>query len=152
MTTNSRWHPWRTLRDHHPKYVVICSHRLHQSRMAYQNGKRIWLCSTLSQAERRCTLTHEIIHLERGPCPPGLAAARREEAVVNELTARRLITADALINAFRWQPHPNPADMAEELWVDVPTLDTRIRTLSPFEVADLERKLDGDWSYPRIGN
>jgi hypothetical protein len=37
--------------------------------MGLQHGHRIWLCRTLTQAERRCTLTHELVHRERGPVP-----------------------------------------------------------------------------------
>lgn len=148
MTTQiPRWHPWRHLRDQHPDLEVTCRHELHASRMGLVRGRRIWLCSTLTQAERRCTLTHEIVHVERGPLPVGDVAARREEEIVNDIASRRLIPIEALVDAFRWHRHPSPGQLAEELWVDVPTLQHRMRTLEPMEVAELEYHLGDEWSW-----
>jgi hypothetical protein len=115
--------------------------------MGLVRGRRIWLCSTLTQAERRCTLTHEIVHIERGPLPAGDAAARREEEIVNDIASRRLIPLDALVDAFRWHRHPTPVQLADELWVDVPTLEFRMRGLGPIEVAELEHRLGDEWSW-----
>lgn len=70
--------------------------------MGLQRGARIWLCRTLAQAERRCTLTHELVHRERGPVPTDPAAAAREEQIVDEITARRLITLSQLAEGLRW--------------------------------------------------
>mgnify|MGYP000933421466 FL=1 len=78
----------------------------------------------LSRAEERCTLTHEIIHAERGPVPAHHAA--REERLVDAEAARRLIPLDALLEAVRWACCP--AEAAEALGVDVPTLLTRVET------------------------
>jgi gp43 len=81
----------------------------------------------LSRAEERCTLTHEIIHAERGPVPAHHAA--REERIVDAEAARRLIPLEALLEAVRWACCP--AEAAEALGVDVPTLLARIATLTP---------------------
>lgn len=81
--------------------------------------------SLQAQAERRCTLTHELVHRERGPLPAGSAAAAREEQIVDEITARRLITVPQLVDGLRWTRHPR--ELAEHLWVDEPTLRTRMR-------------------------
>ncbi|QRY48768.1 hypothetical protein JVX93_21500 [Mycolicibacterium boenickei] len=113
--------------------------------MGLQRGARIWLCRTLTQAERRCTLTHELVHRERGPVPADPAAAAREEQIVDEITARRLITLSQLAEGLRWSREPR--ELAEHLWVDRPTLETRMATLDPVEVADLEHDLDGDWLW-----
>ncbi|WP_207842573.1 hypothetical protein [Williamsia soli] len=145
--TAIRWHPWRHLRDHHPEVVVSCQHELHATRMGFSRGRRIWLCSTLTQAERRCTLTHELVHVERGPLPEGLVAVRREEAIVNDIATRRLITIEQLVDAFRWHRHGSAEQLAEELWVDVPTFTFRMNALTPIEVAELENRLDGEWTY-----
>ena len=56
--------------------------------------RSILLDIRLSRAEERCTLTHELVHAERGPFPCWLTA--REEAAVNAEAARRLIPLDAL--------------------------------------------------------
>lgn len=81
----------------------------------------------LSRAEERCTLTHEIVHAERGPVPAHHAA--REERVVDAEAARRLIPLDALLETLGWACCP--AEAAEALGVDVPTLLTRIAALAP---------------------
>lgn len=124
---------------------VVTTRRLPGGRHGYNDGIFIWICATLTQVQRRCALTHEIIHLERGIFP----ADATEEALVERLTARRLITFDELLSAFRWHRHPDPEEMADELWVTVDVLDTRIRHLDPIEVAELEHHLGGDWSYTR---
>jgi hypothetical protein len=141
----TRWHPWRTLRDHHADVDVICRYRLPERIMGMQLGRRIWLCATLTQAERRCTLTHELVHRERGPVPNAPAAAAREERAVDEISARRLITMPALVDALRWTRHP--AELADHLWVDEPTLQTRMTTLDPLEVAQLEHYLEDQWLW-----
>lgn len=112
--------------------------------MGLQQDARIWLCRTLTQAERRCTLTHELVHRERGLVVDPAAAAR-EEQIVDEIAARRLITLQALAEALRWTRHPR--ELAEQLWVDEPTLHTRMGTLDPLEVAELEHHTDGDWLW-----
>jgi len=113
--------------------------------MGLQRGRRIWLNATLTQAERRCTLTHELVHRERGPLPADEAAAAREERLVDEIAARRLITNTALVDGLRWTRHPR--ELAEHLWVDEPTLQTRMATLDPLEVSQLEHQLDGEWLW-----
>ncbi|MGV0738176.1 hypothetical protein ABQF35_14555 [Mycobacterium syngnathidarum] len=145
MGIEGLWHPWRTLRDHHTDVDVSCRYRLPDHIMGLQRGARIWLCGTLTQAERRCTLTHELVHRERGPVPTDPAAAAREEQVVDEIAARRLITFPQLADGLRWSREPR--ELAEHLWVDQPTLQTRMATLDPLEVADLEHHLDGDWQW-----
>ena len=75
MALDFAWHPWRHLRVRYPDVQVSCRHRLPDDVMGLQQGRRIWLCRTLTQAERRCTLTHELVHRERGPVPPDPAAA-----------------------------------------------------------------------------
>lgn len=138
------WHPWRVLRINFSDVEVSCRHRLPDHLMGLQRGKRIWLCRTLTQAERRCTLTHELVHRERGPVPADPVAAAREERIVDEISARRLVTLAALVDGLRWTRHPR--ELAEHLWVDEPTLRTRMAILDPIEVAHLEHELDGRWT------
>ncbi|MBZ4500140.1 hypothetical protein QRB41_00655 [Mycobacterium avium subsp. hominissuis] len=145
MAFEQRWHPWRTLRTQHPDVEVSCRHRLPERIMGLQRGCRIWLNRTLTQAERRCTLTHELVHRERGVVPLVGAAAVREERIVDEISARRLITLPALADGLRWTRHPR--ELADHLWVDEPTLQTRMDTLDPIEVAELEHQLDGEWLW-----
>lgn len=113
----SRWHPWRALRDQHPDIVVSCQHRLPDRIMGLQRGARIWLCRSLTQVERRCTLSHELLHVERGPLPADPVGAAREERAVDQLAARRLITLPDLVDGLRVH-RDDPAQLADHLWVD----------------------------------
>lgn len=85
----------------------------------------------LSAVQRRCTLAHELVHVERGPVPRDPWLAAREEAAVEAEAARRLIPLDALAGALAWSRRPD--EVAEELWVDVQTLAVRIGGLSDVE-------------------
>lgn len=107
------------------------------------DGATIWLCSTLTQAERRSALTHELQHAERG-----IAAApyrAREEVIVDELAARKLIPLPGLIEVLRWTR--DPYQIADELWTDAHTVRVRLNTLDPIEVTEIEHALDGDWLW-----
>jgi hypothetical protein len=130
------------LRDHHGDVVVSCRYGLPDRIMGLQLGDRIWLSRILTQAERRCTLTHELVHRERGPVPEDPLAAAREERVVEEISARRLITLDALVDGLRWTRQPH--ELAERLWVDEPTLDVRLDTLDRLEAAEVTDLLRDD--------
>lgn len=142
---DTRWHPWRMLRDHYADVDVTCRHRLPDRVMGLQLGRRIWLARGLTQAERRCTLTHELVHRERGPVPHDPAAAAREERQVDQIAARRLITTEALVDGLRWTRQPD--ELAEHLWVDRSTLNVRMASLDPLEVAELEHHLEDQWLW-----
>lgn len=100
----------------------------------------ILLDDRLSQAERRCTLTHEIIHHLSGDLEhvdPALAAA--QERNCRDRAARVLITLSALADAMRWSEHAE--EIADQLWVDEPTLWDRIENLTPEERDYLTREV-----------
>lgn len=142
MGVDFSFNPWSLLRSVHSEVEVSCRYRLPDHLMGLQHGRRIWLCRTLTQAERRCTLTHELVHRERGPVPRDPVAAAAEERAVDRIAARRLITLPSLIDGLRWTR--DAAQLAEHLWVDVPTLRARIDGLSVAEVADMEDTLNGE--------
>ncbi|MGW4126277.1 hypothetical protein [Nocardia sp. NPDC004711] len=121
-TDGHHWDPWRHLRRHYPHIPVICTKKLKGKKRGAITRRGILIDQTLGQAARRCTLTHEIIHPERGPAPRGTRLAAREEQTVRSLTARRLITLPALTEALIRVPPDDPHALAEELWVDMPTL------------------------------
>ncbi|WP_136611805.1 ImmA/IrrE family metallo-endopeptidase [Sinomonas albida] len=89
---------------------------------------RIWLDKRLQQAERRCALTHELVHLEHGHTR---CQAPRIERLVREETARRLIRIEDLCEAYRWTQHP--AELAEELWVTADVVQDRLTALTEDE-------------------
>jgi len=100
-----------------------------------------------SAAQRRCTLAHEIVHLERGLGDCGLWAAR-EELHVHAEASRRLIRLVDLARAIRdaGGAHDVVA-LAQALDVDLETLRLRLRLASPAELAQLTSGAVGElWS------
>ena len=93
----------------------------------------------LTRVEERCVLQHEVLHAERGPFPRWMTP--REEEAVRRESARRLIPdATRLVDALLWAH--DLAEAAEELDVDVPTLEARLRGLHPSERHALRRRLE----------
>lgn len=93
----------------------------------------IYIDRLLGQAARRCALTHEIIHLERGPVPREASLAAIEERIVSVLAAQRLIPLPELTEALHWVDLADRDALAEELWVDDITLRTRLQHLTQSE-------------------
>ena len=136
------WQPWRTLREEHPDVVVHYAAPLPALVLGVTDGRSIWLARGLLQVEERCTLAHELIHIERGHrgCQPP-----RIEADVEREAARRLIPLDLLGEALTWARCE--AETADELCVDIATLRTRLADLTRAERARLRRRL-ADLSAP----
>jgi hypothetical protein len=127
----SRWHPWRHARDHFPDVTIDCGADLPPGVTGTWAGEcTVLLQRDMLQAERRCTLTHELVHAQRGWHPRTRAEAIVEEAIVRDLAARLLITLPDLLDCILWgQGNPDH----EDLWVDYPTFLTRMTTLRPDE-------------------
>ena len=134
-------HPWRELRD-----LPHIDLRWH---VGAPPGKTQWwsdgtvtisLDESLGQAQRRCTLTHEIRHALRGRPPIGEAARRQEEREIDVEAARLLISLDRLIDALRWTQYWHEA--AEALWCDYGTFVTRINNLTENEWLAIEAALE----------
>lgn len=86
----------------------------------------------LNQVERRCVLTHELVHLEhghRGCQPPAVEIAVRREA------ARRLVRMEHLAAALPWAQDCD--ELADELWVTPMVLADRYDGLTETEMAAL---------------
>lgn len=95
----------------------------------------------VTQADRRCTIAHEMHHLIRGPVPPHLQ--RREEVEIDKQAARLLLPdVERIADAMIWAHGLGEA--AEELWVDEDTLRVRLRHLHPAERGYLKRRLAED--------
>jgi hypothetical protein len=137
----TRWHPWRHLRDHHPDIDVTFVDLGDCGCLGRWTHAGIEIERTSDQRERRCTLTHELIHHERGPVPDHPHFGPREEAMVEKLTARRLITIDDLVDALVWSRKVDEG-MAIDLWVDLDVLLTRIKTLTDDERRYIDDELE----------
>lgn len=128
------FHPWRALRavDVDVRWSPMPG-RLGSWSL---RERRITMDPRQSQAQKRCTITHELVRVERGhdgPQPPAVDLAVRKEA------AKRLISIYALADAIVWTE--NRDELAYELWVDRATVDARLDHLHPAEAGYLRRRL-----------
>lgn len=131
-------HPWRDLRNR--EHVRLYFEHMPPGMRGGTNGTDIWMEKRLLQVERRCTLTHELVHMDLGHegCQD-----ERTEARVRRATARRLLTVEQLVEVVRWTDIPE--EMADELWVTVDVLTEFTKSLTAFE-----RKLvDHAWRCSR---
>lgn len=111
----------------------------------YHQQRLVVIHPDLTQAERRSTLAHELVHAERGdePCVSGWHEGKQER-LVSELAARQLISLDRLTDALRWSQDEH--ELAEELWVDADTVRARLDTLTITEQDHIESRL---WAEER---
>ncbi|AJR18459.1 hypothetical protein GUY44_06905 [Pimelobacter simplex] len=107
-------------------------------------GLTTWLDRTMhldpdqENRQERVTVTHEVVHIERGPAPDG--HEDREERIVDDLTARRLISLEALAEAMVWAYDVD--EVAFVLWVDEPSVRVRLRGLTPEEGRYIQEVVD----------
>jgi hypothetical protein len=97
-----------------------------------------------SAAQRRCTLAHELVHLERGvrDCGPWTA---REETLVHAEAAQRLVGPIDLERALReLGGDADLAALAQLLDVDTQTARVRLGLLTPSERWRLRSRLPTD--------
>lgn len=142
MRETYRFNPWRRLRALGPSWRLRWSHDLPQTTFGTTNwGTRtITLAHGMSFEERRCTITHEVTHVLRGPASGCSHVA--EELAVDRISARLLLpsireVADAL--AFHRGDHD---EAAADLWVDPWMLDVRLSSLYGLERDYLHRRTD----------
>lgn len=109
-----------------------------------RDENRIELDPRQSDAQYRCTLAHEWTHWLRGDeCTGDSIEAQKREAIVDRIVARQLITLDNLLDALRAYPR-DPAAVAEQLHVDLHTLNVRMTTLEPLERSIVGRHTQGE--------
>lgn len=132
------YHPWHRLRElAHVELRWVDRLTDDDLGRCIHRHRMILMSSNQSQAERRCTLAHELVHLDRGPVTA--AELDREEEIVERIAARQLIDIRKLGEAIAWSS--DPATVAEELWVDEPMLKARLDGLHPAERAYLRDRL-----------
>lgn len=129
------YHPWRALRALNDQVTVVWQN-LDAGILGLTDGEAtIWMDPRQRQAKRRCTMAHELAHIElghRGGC------SVRDDAAADQLAARRLIPLECLADALAWTDAPD--EIADELWVDRATLEVRLAHLHPSERAYLSRR------------
>lgn len=106
------------------------------------DGRLVVIRRQSSRAQQRCTLAHEIVHLERGIDWWGQYTHYEERAVHRE-AARRLITPEQLVHAVRLWGYARPADLSRELDVDRETLAVRLACADPSELRGVQEALHG---------
>lgn len=124
--------PWRDLGNRFPG-VHLAVHSLAPARAAWLPVERVLLLDRgLTVTQGRCTLAHEIAHMDLGHHPTGLGHFdRRQEREADGLAGRRLLPLDVLVEAIKsgWDL-PTAAD---ELFVTVELLHDRMDRLHPAE-------------------
>jgi Zn-dependent peptidase ImmA (M78 family) len=134
--------PYDLLRAHPD--VTMCLDDLPDGQRGrwYPDIDTIVIDRRLSQAERRCTLAHELTH-RRFDDDPNLQGwfAEWAELRCRREAARMLIPHEALADALIWCHDENLAEMADHLWVDVDTLRDRVMTLTAAEAAAIRVRM-----------
>lgn len=124
------WHPWRRLRA---LTHVDLHWRPLDGLLGATNGRDLIVMDPRqSQVQRRCTIAHEVAHIELGHtsgCSP------LEEEAARRHAARRLIAMPDLLDVLCWTEELEEA--ADELWVDLDTLKARLDALTTGEQAQL---------------
>lgn len=131
------WHPWRALRER--SEITVRWERMDGRLGSWcADTRTIRMHPGQGQAQRRVTATHEQIHAERGHrgCQPDAV-----ELSVKKTTARRLVSIYDLVDAVLFYGEHNVSALAEELWVDVETVQIRLEHLHPAEAGYLSQRL-----------
>jgi hypothetical protein len=130
----ARYDPWRDLAENWPQLEVVVE-PMRGELLGELRYPVIALRAGTSAAQRRCTLAHELIHLERGLRDCGLWTAR-EELHVHREVARRLVTFDDLVAAIRsFGGGTDLGALARALDVDGQTAQLRLDMLTRDERA-----------------
>lgn len=134
-------HPWRALRPLKQWTLIWSILPGDTLGITDWSTRTITLDPRQLQAERRCTIAHELEHVRRGPlASTDPRHVSREEEQVNRAVARQLISLERLGDALSWSLDPH--EVADALWVDLDTLHTRIEHLHPSERAWLRRRTE----------
>lgn len=141
LTVAGMIHPWRRLRA--LTDVTLLWHDEGPMGETDFEAGTISLRRGMSWEERRCTVLHEVLHVERGPVTAGLAD--REELRVQKETARLMLpNVKAIGDAYAWAQGDDRAT-AYELGVDVDVLWTRMKYMThPTERGYLARRFQED--------
>jgi hypothetical protein len=134
--------PWRDLARNWPEIEVVVK-PMRGDLLGVLRYPTIALRAGTSAAQQRCTLAHELVHLERGVRDCGPWAAR-EELHVHREAARRLVTTADLAHAVREAgAGADLATLARALDVDTDTARLRLGLLTAQERALIRAAAEG---------
>jgi hypothetical protein len=141
MRKTHGFHAWRRMRDLGPSWKLRFTLELDDDEYGYTDWstRTIYLREGLSFEERRCTITHEVTHVERGPA--SLCHIAREELLVDRRSARLLLPSMKDIADTMVYHHGNYELVSEDLWVDPWMLEVRLSSLWQNERAYLSRRM-----------
>ena len=115
-----------------PQVTIIDTIPLPRGIAGLSDGNTIWLNPHLTAAGRRCTLEHELVHIERGIAPKEYEA--REERTVDRIAAARLTPLSELLDSIIWhQGEGTRGAIAETLGVDIAMLQARLEIVTDAE-------------------
>lgn len=135
-------HPWRDLGQH--PHITVHWVNMPGEAWGLTDGRRnILMSRRLLQSQRRVTLAHEMEHIKRGHVgcqPPTVERLVRHHAARYLLPDLRAVLDELIFYRGDW------VRAAEDLWVDVPTLQARLdsRHTHPAEKAIIRRRLEED--------
>ncbi|MFD6517614.1 hypothetical protein [Rhodococcus sp. NPDC060176] len=135
------YNPWRDARDNFPDYTINIRHELPAGVGGFIKGKTIYLCRTLDEDGRRCTLPHELDHIRNGTDHLFEHPNSKEERAIDIAVARRLITVDKFVDALAWSRRTAGRECAAELRVDSHTLKVWVQSLSAHEKREIQQML-----------
>jgi hypothetical protein len=139
----ARYDPWRDLAENWPE-ITLAVEPMTGLLLGELRYPVIALRAGTSAAQQRCTLAHELVHLERGVRDCGPWAAR-EELHVHREAARRLVSARDLACAVRGLGGSEDiAALAQALDVDVQTARLRLELVTPAERAGIRASVASD--------
>lgn len=133
--------PWADAAERHPGvHIARCD--IAPVRGAWVASERIILLSAeLDLVGRRCTLAHELAHIDLAHAPQGGWFGARHERDADRLAARRLLEdIDEIATALCVHPL-HPELVAEHLGVTVGVLRRRLANLTPDEKDHIEQRL-----------
>jgi hypothetical protein len=115
-----RWNPWVALAASPGTVVEWRAGFRSTDAVSWpdEHGGAVMLRRGLTQVERRCLLSHELVHLERGggSVHPDPIVRAREERAVDRIVAARLVPEDELTGWLSAQEDPVTVDDVCEHW------------------------------------
>jgi Zn-dependent peptidase ImmA (M78 family) len=136
------YNPWLDAHQRYPE-IHIEWHDIAPTRAAWVPSERIILVDeSITKAERRCALAHELAHIDTGDLATELCwYGARQETGADKLAARRLIDAHDLAAVARWTQ--DSREIAEALEVTLGVLALRHTYMAPWERGVVWRAVSG---------